>query len=153
MYFGYDRFGVAWIPHPDEPLARLGRDWSGWCADEGRRVPHPLVDGLGRWAAAALRPVELTGLALEIVSPRPLANPGAIWQLDTALLRAAALRAGFEAPPLVPAIRDGRVVLAAERPVPALAAIGRAVTEQIGGFLAGPPAFPCGAGMRLALSG
>lgn len=110
MSSDYQRYMIAWIPQVGSPLAKFGKDWTGWCADDLDTAPAwPRDNRLGlsgqRWEIA------LRGLHATLSRPFKLAPGRSRWRLDDALSAAAKTIPALAVPGFELQVVDGQVVL------------------------------------------
>jgi len=118
MYDAFDRYALYWVPSSEDPVARFGRDWTGWCADRGEHAPRRSIPGLAPCAPGLLRETARHGFHGVLVPPFRPVSPRAVWALEQALDHVATVSAPVRLPGLRPAVVEGRVALLPRR-VPA----------------------------------
>ncbi len=120
MYDAYTAYAVCWVPPEAGPLAAFGRAWTGWCADQGARMPRHLPPSLRSMLEGLVESPARTGLHGVIAPPFAIAAAGNAWNLETVLGQVADATAPIRVDRLRPAYVDGRVALVADRPPAAL---------------------------------
>ncbi len=139
MYDAYERYALYWVPSAEDPVARLGRDWTGWCADRGERTPRRPIPGIGACAASLVAETARHGLHGVLVAPFRPTSPRAVWALEQALDHVACASAPVRLPGLRPALVEGRVALVPRRLPADLDCLMGRVRAALHG-LGGPPA-------------
>lgn len=106
------RYAIYFSPPDDSPLARFGAAWLGRDAETGARLARPMVEGFGDERLERITETPRGyGFHATLAPPMRLAEGHTREMLDDALVRFAARRAPFQAPPLELAVLDGFLAL------------------------------------------
>jgi len=107
----FKEFAVYWVPDCEDPLARFGLSWTGWCAEHGKSFAGRQLHGVSFDVEAITRTVCRHGLHAVIEAPFRLGAQRSRFALEHVLAVLAETVVGFPLPPLRLAVIGGRVSL------------------------------------------
>jgi ribose 1,5-bisphosphokinase len=131
------RYALYFAPEPASDWARFGAGWLGRCADSGRDLPRPRLEGVAAATFASLtREPRRYGFHATLKPPFRLARGATLAALMQALERFCARQRSLRLPPLEVAHLDGFLAITPAAPEPRIDALAAACVRGLDRFRA-----------------
>jgi uncharacterized protein DUF1045 len=122
----FEQYAAYWVPKRNDPLARFGASWTGWCAERGARRDQSALDGISIDIPKVTRQLWRHGFHAVIKAPFRLCAGRSRFSVEHVLGRLSEDSAAFELPRLQLAVVHGSVALVSFQ---SCSALGDLVTQ------------------------